>query len=249
MEISLRAVPDGNDALRHALPQIVSLIVETALWVHPDVYNRLPVWAPYTARGQPLYNSSWTRPQTNTRRATQATVNKVEGNTNAAKVLRLALGISGKKPKNWTVCHIWGYDDTSFAQHRSVVHDHRYFSCVANMIWLPTALKGFTDSFPEVKNYLRTCAFHTYGWVCESDLVTEEAREIKSGQLPKGYPDKWPTQNNRVLPPGTMPVTKRVERNIERQRDKIRSMLGNQNLTNFPRDRVKDVLAHWNVTL
>jgi hypothetical protein len=52
------------------------------------------------------------------------------------RALVAALDVASPNPKNWTVCHIWGYDDPSFAQQSSVVQDPRYFSCVANMVWL-----------------------------------------------------------------------------------------------------------------
>ena len=93
-------------------------------------------------------------------RSTGVTADKFEGNVAALKSLVAALGVASPKPKNWTVCHVWGYDDPSFAKQSSVVQDPRYFSCVANMVWLPTPLKGFTDS-----SVFHDCWF---GW-CDVD--------------------------------------------------------------------------------
>ena len=42
-------------------------------------------------------------------------VPKVEENIRAAKALVEALGVkTPQKPRNWTVCHIWGYDDENY---------------------------------------------------------------------------------------------------------------------------------------
>jgi hypothetical protein len=141
-------IPDGNDEINAYIPLVVEIIARTCRWVHPETFRQLPVWCPWAARGRPVYDSGWQRRYTNTRRATKQTVEKVEGNIAASKALIAALGVASPKPPNWTVCHIWGYDDPAFASQGNIVRDPRYFSCVANMVWLPTPLKGFTDALP-----------------------------------------------------------------------------------------------------
>lgn len=243
-------VPDGNEALRGDIPAIVELIERTARWVHPDTFRDLPVWAPHTARGRPLYDAGWTRRYTNTRKATGLTAEKFEGNVAALNALVAALDVASPKPKNWTVCHIWGYDDPSFAQRSNVVQDLRYFSCVANMVWLPTSLKGFTDTLPEIKAMLRVCAFHLYGWACEHEAVAEQAEQVRSGWTPPDYPKSWPSADRRgVLPPGTAPFTPRIEREIEKRKSKIRSALASANLLHYPKTEVENVLKFWKVDL
>jgi hypothetical protein len=174
-------IPDGNDALRDDIPAIVELIERTAKWVHPNTFKALPVWAPHTARGRPLYDAGWTRRYTNTRRVTGVMEEKFEGNVAALNSLIAALGVASPRPKNWTVCHIWGYDDPSFAKQSIIVQDPCYFSCVANMVWLPTSLKGFTDTLPEIKAMLRVCAFHLYGWACQHSSVEKQADQVEVG--------------------------------------------------------------------
>ena len=243
-------VPDGNDVLRQDIPAIVELIEKSARWVHPDTFKALPVWAPETARGRPLYDASWTRRYTNTRKATGVTSQKFEGNVAALKSLVAALGVSSPKPKNWTVCHIWGYDDPSFATQSSVVQDPRYFSCVANMVWLPTPLKGFTDTVPEIKDILRVCSFNLYGWACEHDSVIEQAKQVRSGWIPPNYPRSWPSPENKsAFPVGTAPFTLRIEREIEKRKSKLRDALANKDLLHYPRTEVESVLKFWNVDL
>jgi hypothetical protein len=243
-------VPDGNEALRTDIPAIVELIERTAQWVHPATFRALPVWAPHTARGRPLYDASWTRRYTNTRAATGETFKKSEGNVAALNTLVAALGVASPKPKNWTVCHVWGYDDPSFAQRSSVVQDPRYFSCVANMLWLPTSLKGFTDTLPEIKAMLRVCSFYLYGWVCEHDSVQVMADQVRTGWIPDNYPASWPSPDRpEVLPSGTAPFTPRIEREIAKRKASIRSNLANANLLHYPRAEVESVLEFWKIKI
>lgn len=243
-------IPDGNDALRGDLDAIIELIERTSLWVNPETFRRLPIWAPHAARGKQLYDATWIRPYTNTRKATGQTFEKFEGNVNALDALVAALGVRRPRPKNWTVCHIWGYDDPSFARGSLIVQDRRYFSCIANMVWLPTPLKGFTDTLPEIKSMLRVCAFHTYGWACEHPSVADEAERIRSGWVPSGYPSSWPCCSRpEVLPKGTAPFSKRVENEIEKRKNRIKTSLENTALTYYPRDEVVEVLKFWGIQL
>ncbi len=200
--------------------------------------------------GAPLFDSAWQRRYTNTKRATNLTIEKVEGNIAASKTLTAALGVARPKPPNWTVCHIWGYDDPAFASQGSIVRDPRYFSCVANMVWLPTPLKGFTDALPQIKTMLRTCAFYLYGWVCEHESVAPQAQSIRQGTLPDAYPSSWPSQKSpTLLPPGTAPCTPSIMSDIRKRKDNLRVMLEDPNLTHFPRDEVREVLAFWKIAL
>ncbi len=243
-------IPDGNEALRADIPAVVELIERTARWVNPETFRRLPVWAPYTARGRPLYDAGWTRRYTNTRKATGLTAEKFEGNVAALQALVAALDVASPKPKNWTVCHIWGYDDPSFAEQSRVVQDPRYFSCVANMVWLPTPLKGFTDTLPEIKAMLRVCAFHLYGWACEHPSVATQAAKVKSDWLPDGYPESWPSRDRPgLLPLGTAPFSERIAREIARRKRKIQADLGDVALLHYPRAEVVEVLKFWCIKL
>ncbi|GJE18289.1 hypothetical protein [Methylobacterium marchantiae] len=243
-------VPDGNEAIRADIPAIVELIERTARWVHPETFKALPVWCPYTARGQPLYDATWTRQYTNTRRATKETSNKFEGNVAALKALVSALGVSSPKPRNWTVCHIWGYDDPAFAAQSSIVQDPRYFSCIGNMVWLPTPLKGFTDALPEVKKMLRICSYNLYGWACEHPSVKAEAEEIRSGIIPVGYPRGWPSALDlKLIPLGTAPYTDKIRREILVRKAKWRRDIDDLRLVDYPRDQVKNVLDFWKIDI
>jgi hypothetical protein len=118
------------------------------------------------------------------------------------------------------------------------------------MIWLPTSLKGFTDTLPEIKAMLRVCAFHLYGWVCEHESVAAQAEQVRSGWIPPNYPKSWPSEERRsVLPPGTAPFTPRIEREIAKRKAKIRSDLANAEYLHYPKGEVEDVLNFWKVDL
>lgn len=240
--------PEGNSLLLDDHQYIVSMIERHSRWVHPDVFARLPVWCPHIARNQQLYDAKWTREYTNTKKTTGATNPKVEGNIAAGKALVSALGVQNPKPKNWTVCHLWGYDDPRFASTTSVVHDPKYYSCVGNMVWLPSALKGMTDTLPSVKSILRTCAFYLYNWVCEHPSVECEATAIKSGWVPDYYPSSWPSPANTTLQPvGLAPVTPAIIAKMERTRRQIFKNLNDPDLLNYPRDQVTEVLDFWGI--
>jgi hypothetical protein len=238
-------VPDGLSEIKHELPLVMQMIARTARWVHPETFRALPIWCPDTARGRPRYDSTWRRVLVSGRN-----VPKVEENIRAAAALVEALGIkTPPKPKNWTVCHIWGYDDENFAGKSNVVQDPHYYSCVGNMTWLPTPLKGFTDAVPQIKECLRVCAFHLYGWACEHKDVRAGAERVRSGAIPEGYPKDWPTAERRILPPGTAYYSDGVKASIQKRKAKFRELLANSALEHYGHADVREVLAFWKVDI
>lgn len=238
----MNAIPDGLAQIDKEIPLIMEMISQSARWVHPDVYKALPVWRPEKARKMPLYKKDWC-----TRSISKSDAPKFETNGGALLSLREALGIN--KPRNWTTCHIWGYDDANFAGKSVIVQDARFYSCVANMVLLPTPLKGFTDAVPTIKHHLRVCAFHLYGWACEHEIVNEESALVRSGEIPDGYPVTWPTVDRRVLPAGTGPFDDKIKKRIAERKRKIARDLENFDLVHYPRDSVRSVLEFWKVDL
>jgi hypothetical protein len=238
-------VSDGLLEIEHELPLVMEMIARTARWVHPETFKALPIWCPDTARGHPRHDAKWKQVLVSGRG-----VPKVEENIRAAKALVEALGVkTTPKPKNWTVCHIWGYDDENFAGKSNVVQDPRYYSCIGNMVWLPTPLKGFTDVVPQIKECLRVCAYHLYGWACEHEDAKAGAARVRAGLIPDGYPQSWPTAARHVLPPGTAPFSSRVQKSIEKRLSRFRAQLADPELEHFGHDRVRQVLEFWNVSL
>ena len=131
-----------------------------------------------------------------------------------------------------------------------MVKDPRYFTCLANMIWLPTPLKGFTDAVQQVKSILQTCSYYLYGWACEHIAVKAQAETVRSGAIPAGYPDDWPAPGRLNLRPvGVAPFTPELEAKIASRKSEIRRMLDDNSLTNLPRDDVRRVLDFWKIDL
>ena len=176
---------DGLDALRAeiGLAEIASLIERTARWVAPETFRLLPVWFPEHARRRYFYKANWSEPQLNKNRASGNSSHKYEGNNNANQALTLALGLRKATRPNWSCCHLWGVDDASFQKSNDVVSDHRFYSCIGNMVLLPTPLKAFTDAMPDIKVMLRLCARNLNGWQCDHESMVETNRPT--------FP-KWP---------------------------------------------------------
>ncbi len=109
-------IPDGIAEIEKELPLLTEIVARTTRWVNPETFRRLPVWCPYIARGQRLYDKTWSRQYQNKKRATGEISGKTEANIAAGKAFVDALGVARTRPKNWTVCHIWGYDDPKFTE-------------------------------------------------------------------------------------------------------------------------------------
>jgi hypothetical protein len=241
---------DGLEVLRRemSLAEVMKLIERTARWVDPKTFEYLPVWYPEHARQELFYKSNWSVPQTNTSRFNGNTVHKEEGNTNANKALTMALGLRGKDRPNWSCCHIWGLDDAKYSKSNAIVRDRRYYSCVANMVLLPTPLKAFTDVMPEVKAMLRICVANFYGWICEHESLKLATEAVANWDRWEAYPASWPLHHKLSIPLGVMPFTDRVKEAADRRRNTIRQDLESAGQY-YPRQDVLGTLKFWNVVL
>ena len=233
---------NGIEVLRQslALGQIMAVVEATARWVSPDTFHLLPVWYPEYARGMHLSTGYWSEP-----RVRRTGVPALETNVQASKALTAALGLSSAHRRNWSCCHIWGVDDPTFASPNAVVRDHRFYSCVGNMVLLPDPLKAFTDSIPEVKSMLRACARHLYGRSCggaDDDATSSEAVDDPA------WPASWPRRAGQREPAGVMPLTSAVRGRIARRRLEIRRDLDFAG-PRYPREEVLRALAEFDITL
>ena len=192
----MNGLQDGLTELANACAEerinLLGLIGRTARWVHPAVFRELPLWYPERWRRQPVANSAFSEILRNKNSRTGRIEDKAEANIYAERALVGALGLRmGEKPYNWSVCHIWGIDDPGFTKTNTIVQDARFYSCVGNMVLLPTPLKGLTDSDPDAKACLRVRAFELYGWVCPIDDAPEPGDRIVGGWRPDRYPPFW----------------------------------------------------------
>jgi hypothetical protein len=140
----------------------------------------------------------------------------------------------------------WGIDDAKYASTNLIVQDARYYSCVANMVLLPTPLKAFTDVMPTVKEMLRTCAFYTYGWRCGHEAVPMV--DLMAPGRNDAYPANWPNDYRRDLPPGIVPLNSAISRDAARRLNRIRHDLENAGPF-YPRDQVRTVAEYWKINL
>lgn len=242
--------PDGLEALRAKLdlPEIMRLIEHTARWVDPVTFRHLPIWYPEFARGTHYYNKDWTAPRMNRDRQNGQSEHKREGNVHANKALTAALGLSSDDRPNWSCCHIWGVDDGKYQVANVVVQDRLYFSCVANMVLLPSPLKAFTDVMPEVKAMLRVCARNLYDWHCDHAEVQAAVALIRAWRDWSAYPTSWPRRIGDSAPLGMVPFNSTIERFIARRKQRIRHDLDHAGKF-FPRAEVQAALKFWNIAV
>lgn len=247
--MAIKEVDDGLDALRREIgvAEIMSLIERTARWVDPETFRLLPVWFPEHARRQPFYKGGWSEPQLNRSRSNGSVVHKVEGNVYANQALTLALGLRKANRPNWSCCHIWGVDDGTYQKSNAVVQDRRFYSCVANMVLLPTPLKAFTDTMPEVKAMLRRCAANLYGWKCDHEILTAVVNQPVI-PVADAYPDSWPTQPDEKLPMGLVALTPAIRKSAEQRLAAIHKEVANPG-AHYPLENVLAVLRYWKIDL
>jgi hypothetical protein len=234
---------NGIDVLRQslALKEIMGVVEATARWVSPETFRLFPVWYPEYARGMHLSTGNWSEP-----RMRGNGVPALETNVQAAKALTAALGLSSAMRRNWSCCHIWGVDDPTFASRNSVVRDHRFYSCVGNMVLLPDPLKAFTDSVPEVKLMLRACARNLYGRPCGGGRAEEPtAAEFTSDPA---WPASWPRTPGGGEPAGVMPLTDVVRARAAKRKVEIARDLQWAG-PRYPREEVRRALAEFDVVL
>ncbi len=244
--MSKLTLPNGADALLSelSLSTIMVLIERTARWVDPATHNFLPIWYPEHARRGLFYKSNWSEPQLNKNRQTGISIHKHEANIHANKALTYALGLRSNDREGWSCCHIWGVDDPTYQTSNLVVQDNRYFSAVANMVLLPTPLKTFTDTMPEVKAMIRICATHLYKWQCNHPMMKEINAELDELQDWENYPKSWPNSSRGKLPIGIMKINPDIQQSAHRRWSKIQNDLKNAG-EYYPKNKVMDALEYW----
>lgn len=243
--------PDGLVAMRKELDtaEVMRLIERCSRWVDRATFEYLPVWYPELARNDKLYNVNWSERRMNRNSRTGAKEHKHEGNTAANTALTHALGLRPKDRPNWSCCHIWGVDDASNQESNLVVQDKRFYTCISNMVLLPTPLKAFTDAMPEVKMMLRVCAYHNYGWLCQHKAVKKAAARVENWKDWDGYPESWPRPGREdAQPKGTIGFTNEIKESADRRITKIRKELQSAGKY-YPKKEVKKVLRFWNQTI
>lgn len=130
----------------------------------------------------------------------------------------------------------------------TVVQDRRFFSCVANMVLLPTPLKAFTDTMLKVKSMPRICAKNLYGWHCEHQSTDEAAAAIGVWEDWSAYPVSWPRSTGERLPAGVMPLNAAIRSDAAKRLARVRRDLEHAG-EHYPRDDVRAALAFWHIAI
>jgi hypothetical protein len=248
--LSGTALPDGLTALREViqLSEVMRLIERTSRWVDPETFRLLPLWYPEHARRSCFYKKNWSEPQMNKNRQTGHSEHKREGNIHANKALTHALGLRSDDRPNWSCCHIWGVDDAQYQESNAVAQDRRFFSCVANMVLLPTPLKAFTDTMWQVKAMLRICARYLYGWHCDHQSVADAIATIEEWGDWDAYPKSWPRTHGGSLPQGIVKLDGGIRQSAALRLERIRWDLKNAGI-HYPRDEVRAALSYWKIEI
>jgi hypothetical protein len=180
------------------------------------------------------------------RKNAENSVHKTEGNRYANEALTLALGLRKKHRPNWSCCHIWGIDDARYQLSNVVIMDRRFFSCVGNMVLLPTPLKAFADVMPEVKAMLRICARNLYGWQCDHDNLLATNSALDGWTDWEAYPKSWPRTPHERLPPGVVGLSSAIRASAQKRLATVRRDLEYAG-DFYPRNEVRAALGYWKI--
>ncbi len=244
------SLPDGLRALLAELElrEVMGLIERTARWVAPETFRLLPAWYPEYARRSHFYKGNWSQPQMNRNRTTGLSVHKQEGNLYANKALTHALGLRSDGRTNWSCCHLWGADDSKYQEANVIVQDRRFYSCVGNMVLLPTPLKAFTDTIPAVKTMLRICARNLYGWYCDHESTRSAVATMNDWDDWNAFPKSWPKSKAEGEPRGVVTINDGIRQSAARRLERIRNDLERAG-PHYPREEVYAVLAYWHIAI
>ena len=116
------------------------------------------------------------------------------------------------------------------------------------MVLLPTPLKAFTDTMPDVKKMLRICAFNLYGWKCDHDELLSKNKELDFWNDWNSYPDSWPRSLQEKLPRGIVELSPTIQESAEKRLRTIRQDLESAG-NHYPTEEVKKALEYWKIRL
>lgn len=181
---------DGNRILNKALESLginlPFLIANVTIWANPEVFNIL----------KSDNNFGVYYPNTRRYRSTKEEKNQIldgirlDDNTYANYAIKKSIGHD--QASNFMACHIW--PDTCY--------DHRYHTCIANLVLIPKSVSGLSDHDSLTIECLKYRSYELYGWY---------PKEQSKPDKPKNYPENW-------LDP--FPITESIRKTIQRRRGK-----------------------------
>jgi hypothetical protein len=145
------------------------LVAACSLWASPEIFRHLQaengfgVWYPNVRRARENNGETIGAIKDGIR---------LDDNTYANTALKQALTPGYRGFDNCVVCHVW----------LNSCYDHRYHTCIANLVLLPNALASLTDFDPQAQAALHFRSWELYGW---------HPQDEETPARPEGYPAAW----------------------------------------------------------
>lgn len=111
---------------------------------------------------------------------------------------------------------------------------------------LPTPLKAFTDTMPEIKAMLRICARNLYRWQCDHESMAEVNAALNEWNDWVSYPESWPREVGSSRPLGVVELTAEIEKQAARRLATIQQELRTAGEF-YPREEVLRTLDYWKI--
>jgi hypothetical protein len=178
---------DGNEILEEALHHLgidlSVLIASVAIWANPEVFNILK-----NENGLGVYYPKVRRFKAGQGENKGQIINgiRLDDNTYANFAIKKSIG-HDREAFHFTTSHIW--PDSCY--------DHRYHTCIANIVLIPKSISGLSDHDQHVIQCLKYRSFELYKW-----HPIEEQPPTK----PLRYPEKWRNP---------LPMTEAIKRAIQ----------------------------------
>jgi len=143
------------------------LVSMTGVWANPETFRHLRkihddgTWHPNCRRYQQAKGEK--------RREIVDGI-KLDDNTFANAAIKEAVGYARKDVVGYHVSHVWPL----------TCYDHRYHTCIANLVLLPAPIAGLSDYDSGIEEILKFRAYDLFGW---------HPGKEQPPQRPINYPD------------------------------------------------------------
>jgi|HubBroStandDraft_5_1064220.scaffolds.fasta_scaffold75059_2 hypothetical protein len=114
------------------------------------------------------------------------------------------------------------------------------------MVLLPTPLKAFTDTMPEVKAMIRICARNLYRWQCDPEMASVN-KALDAWSDWDSYPKSWPKGADHDRPMGIVEFSPKIKLDADRRLAIIRRDLVSAG-DHYPREEVRKALTYWGIS-
>lgn len=168
---------DGNEVIEEALQSLgidlSVLIARVTIWANPEVFNILK-----QDNGLGVYYPNVRRFKVGQGENKGQILNgiRLDDNAYANFAIKKSIG-HDRQASHFTTCHIWP----------GTCYDHRYHTCVANMVLIPKSISGLSDHDQHTIQCLKYRSFELYRW-----HPIEEQPPTKPSRYPAVWRDPMP---------------------------------------------------------